>query len=121
MGRLVICDDAGGEVMLDAASADTLLALTDSFEGATVSACPQCRARVLAAVAVVDVLDKAPPHPAATTIINLADDAPTLHLYVMEPDSDCSHRLWHDPGYEEWLEVSGEEQPQRGTDPIGPS
>jgi hypothetical protein len=112
MGRLLICDDAGGEVMLDAASADTLMALTESFDGATVSACPQCRARVLAAVAVVDVLDQAPPHPAATVIVNLADDAPTLHLYLIEPDSDCPHRLWHDPGFEEWLEVSGEEQPR---------
>jgi hypothetical protein len=112
MGRLVICDDAGGEFALDAASAGTLLALTDHFEAATVSACPQCGARVLAAVAVVDVLDNAPPHPATTAIINLADEAPTLHLYVIEPDSDCAHRLWHDPGYDEWLEIAGEEQPR---------
>ncbi len=112
MGRLVICDDAGGEVALDAAAAATLLALTDSFEAATVSACPDCGARVLASVAVVDVLDNAPPHPAATAIINLADDAPTLHLYVMEPDAVCVHRLWHDPGYEEWADVMGEAQPR---------
>ncbi len=112
MGTLLVCDDAGSEVALDAASADALMALTDGFDAATVSACPQCRARVLAAVAVVDVLDGAPPHPAAAAIINLADEAPTLHLYLVEPDSECTHRLWHDPGFEEWLEVSGEEQPR---------
>ena len=112
MGRLVICDDAGAELALDAASADTLMALTDHFEAATVSACPQCAARVLASVAVVDVLDGAPPHPFATAIVNLADEAPTLHLYVLEPDSQCAHRLWRDPGYEEWCEVMGTARPR---------
>src|SRR3954468_20776946 len=112
MGRLLICDDAGAEIMLDAAAADSLLALADGFEAATVSACPQCRARVLAAVAVVDVLDGAPPHPSGNAIINLADEAPTLHLYMIEPDSDCAHKLWHDPGSDEWLDVAGEEQPR---------
>jgi hypothetical protein len=112
MGALVICDDAGGEVELDAAAADALMTLTDHFEAATVSACPQCRARVLAAVAVVDVLDGAPPHPASAAIINLADEAPTLHLYVVEPDSECTHRLWRDPGGDEWSDVVGEEPPR---------
>jgi hypothetical protein len=112
MGALIICDDAGGEVALDGAAAEALMALTDHFEAATVSACPHCRARVLAAVAVVDVLDGAPPHPAATAIVNLADEAPTLHLYVVEPDSDCNHRAWRDPGCEEWSEVVGDDSPR---------
>ncbi len=112
MGSLLICDDAGAEVGLDHSGAEALMALTDCFEAATVSACPHCRARVLAAVAVVDVLDSAPPHPAAAAIIRLADEAPTLHLYLVEPESDCAHEQWRDPGCEEWSDVVGGDPPR---------
>ena len=83
-GVLAVLDDDGEEVVLDAVEADALFALTDGLEAATVSACPDCRSRVLACVALVDLLDAAPPHPLASELIELADDAPTLHLYVQD-------------------------------------
>ena len=38
----------------------------------------------------------------------LADDAPTLHVYVRDDAARCAHRTWRDPGAEEWAEVSAE-------------
>ena len=35
----------------------------------------------------------------------LADEAPTLHLYVVDEAADCRHRRWLDPLYGEWIEV----------------
>jgi hypothetical protein len=34
-----------------------------------------------------------------------ADEAPTLHLYVVDSSSDCEHPSWHDPLFEEWLDA----------------
>ena len=100
---LVIMDEDGNEVVLDARESECLLALTAGLEAATISACPDCRCRVLAAVALVDLIDAAPPHPRGTELIDLADDAPTLHLYVVDAATECEHARWRDPLFEEWL------------------
>ncbi len=102
---LIILDEDGEELVLDADEAASLLALTDRFDAATVSACPTCASRVLACVAVVDLLRAGPPHPRARELADLADDAPTLHLYVHDAASDCRHPAWRDPGFLEWSEV----------------
>ena len=104
---LAIFDEDGEELVLDRAEAARLLALTHDFEAATVSACPRCRSRVLAAVAVVDLLSDAV-DPSARDLAELADDAPTLHLYVHDLMAACRHDAWHDPGYSEWMEVLDE-------------
>lgn len=102
---LAIVDDAAGRVEFDAAEAESLLSLTDGLEAATTSACSHCRSRVLACVALVELLDDAAPHSRATEIIELADDAPTLHVYVVDLVQRCAHRTWRDPGHEEWLDA----------------
>jgi hypothetical protein len=102
---LRIVDEEQNEVALDAAEAAALLLATAGFEAATVSACPDCHSRVLAAVALVDVVDAAAPHPRAADIVELADEAPTLHVYVIDEAADCRHRSWLDPLYGEWVEV----------------
>jgi hypothetical protein len=102
---LAFVDDDGEEVVLDAEEAGTLLALTDGLDAATVSACPECRSRVLACVALVDLLEDSPPHPRAREVIELAEDAPTLHLYVQDLVTHCTHSRWRDPGSTEWAEA----------------
>ncbi|MFM8972598.1 MAG: hypothetical protein ACKOOG_08155 [Actinomycetota bacterium] len=104
-GRLVIRDDADGEVELAPDEAERLWRVTGGLDGATVSACPWCRSRVLAAVALVDVLDAAPALERAAELEELADDAPTSHLYVADPDSPCGHGEWRDPLFDEWCDV----------------
>ncbi|HZP31289.1 MAG TPA: hypothetical protein VFC99_20225 [Acidimicrobiia bacterium] len=105
---LAVMDDDGEEVVLDATEADALFALTNGLEAATVSACPDCRSRVLACVALVDVLDAAPPLAQGPELIDLADEAPTLHLYVQDLGARCRHRRWLDPGHAEWAEALAE-------------
>lgn len=100
-----IVDEEQNEVALDESEAAALLAVTAGLEAATVSACPDCHSRVLAAVALVDLVDASAPHPRARDIVELADEAPTLHLYVIDEVTDCRHRSWLDPLYAEWLEV----------------
>ena len=100
-----IVDEEQNEVALDAAETAALLAVTGGLEAATVSACPDCHSRVLAAVALVDLMAAAAPHSRANEIVELADEAPTLHLYVIDEAAECRHRLWLDPRYSEWLEV----------------
>jgi hypothetical protein len=102
---LVFTDEDGAEVVLDAEEAKTLLALTSGLEAATVSACPDCPSRVLAAVALVDLLEMSPPHPRSSELIELADEAPTLHVYVLDVVAECRHREWRDPGYLEWRDA----------------
>ena len=109
---LLLLDDDGNEVELDASEAAELFKLTDDLEAATVSACPHCRSRVLAAVAVVDLLDDAPPFARGRELLELADDAPTLHLYALDLDTSCRHPRWRDPLFEEWLEVVEGEEPE---------
>jgi hypothetical protein len=100
-----VIDDDGESIVLDATEAMTLLALTDQLEPATVSACPSCRSRVIAAVALVDLLGDAPPLARARELLELAEDSPTLHLYVRDLATPCDHRRWRDPGSEEWADV----------------
>jgi hypothetical protein len=101
----VLFDDEGNEVVLDDGEAASLLGLTDGLEAATVSACQQCRCRVLAGAALVDLLDDAPPHPSSPQLIELADEAPTPHVFVQDLVARCRHRFWRDPGYAEWREA----------------
>jgi hypothetical protein len=105
---LVIFDADGEELAFDAAEAAALFALTADLEAATVSACPKCRSRVVAVVALADLLADAPPFAHSGALLALADDAPTLHLYVRELQAQCTHRTWLDPGAEEWAEVVAE-------------
>jgi hypothetical protein len=106
-------DDDGTEVALDRDEAAALVRLTGGFEDATVSACPDCASRVLAVVAFVDLLDAAPPHPRTEELVELADDAPTLHLYVVDDtDTACRHAGWLDPGRAEWTEAVEEPGPR---------
>jgi hypothetical protein len=105
MAELTFVDDDGERVALDPDEAASLLEITGGLEAATVSACADCRSRVVAVVALVDLLDAAPPHPRANDLLTLAEDAPTLHLYVIDGAGTCDHRAWRDPGHEEWLEA----------------
>jgi hypothetical protein len=102
---LAFVDDDGAEVILEGEEADGLLALTGGLEAATVSACPACRSRVLACVALADLLEDAPPLARATELLELADEAPTLHLYVEDLMTSCTHSKWLDPGRTEWEEA----------------
>ena len=108
---LLILDDEGEQVALDASEAASLSAFTGDLERATVSACTSCRSRVVAAVALVDLLEEAPPHPRTGELIDLADEAPTLHLYVVDVTSSCTHRTWLDPGFDEWSDVVADPDP----------
>jgi hypothetical protein len=92
-------------VAFDADEAATLLALVGDLEAVTVSACPSCRSRILAAVALVDLLDASPPHPRAHELVELADGAPTLHVYVVD-GRECDHSRWLDPGFDEWMDAT---------------
>jgi hypothetical protein len=105
---LAVYDDDGEMVVLDDDETETLLSLAAGLEPATVSACPSCRSRIVAAVALVDLLGAAPPVARAGELLELADDAPTLHLYVRDLRTACRHGGWLDPGYEEWAEVMAE-------------
>jgi hypothetical protein len=105
MAELAFVDDDGERVELDAGEAASLLSITGALDAATVSACPDCASRVVAVVALVDLLDAAPPHGRANDLLALAEDAPTLHVYVVDGRGQCDHRAWLDPGHEEWLDA----------------
>ncbi len=104
-GSLAFVDDDGNRVVLDAAEALMLFGLTDGLQEATVSACPTCRNRVLAVVAFLDVLERGPLHARAADLAELADEAPTLHLYVEDLTTECEHDDWLDPGFTEWSDA----------------
>jgi hypothetical protein len=101
-------DADGEELAFDAAEAGSLFALTGNLEGATVSACPRCRSRVVAVVALADLIGDAPPFAHSGELLALTDDAPTLHLYVRDLETACTHPTWLDPGAEEWSDVVAE-------------
>lgn len=105
-------DDDGNEVLLDAFEAESLFIVTGCLDGATVSACPSCRSRVIASVAFVDLIDASPPLARSGELVDLADDAPTLHLYVVDLGTECAHLRWRDPLYDEWCEVVEESEPR---------
>lgn len=108
MKGLTFLDGDVSEVSLDAEEAAAFLALVGGLERVTVSACPACRSRVLAAVALVDLLDESPPHPRAAELVELADEAPTLHVYLVDDAADCAHERWLDPGFGEWTDAVGD-------------
>ena len=110
---LAVMDDDGEEMVFDVEEAAALLSLTNGLEPATVSACPSCRCRIVAAVALVDLLGARPPFARGPELVELADEAPTLHLYVRDLDTRCEHRAWRDPGYEEWDDVMADLVDQR--------
>lgn len=101
----MILDDEGTSVALDDDEAASLFLALGGLESATVGACPDCRSRVLAAVALVDLLDAGAPHARSIELVELADDAPTLHLYVDDRSASCHHRGWRDPAAREWSDV----------------
>jgi hypothetical protein len=105
VAELTIMDDDGNAIEFEAPEALGLMALTENFDTATTSACPDCRSRVISVVALADLLDDAPPHPRTGEILELADEAPTLHLYVIDRIAHCPHPRWRDPGHEEWVEA----------------
>lgn len=109
----MVVDADGEEVVFDADEAHDLFAFTGGLEGATVSACPRCRSRILAVVALADLLEDAPPFARSGELVELADEAPTLHVYVRDLTGRCTHREWRDPGAEEWVDVM--------TELVGPS
>jgi hypothetical protein len=113
MADLSIVDDEGRAVDLDPAEAAAFLGLTEGLERATTSACPDCRCRVISVVALADLLADGAPHARAGEILELADDAPTLHLYVVDGKARCLHRRWRDPGHEEWLDTVAPPSPAR--------
>lgn len=104
-GGLTFLDGELSEVEMDAEEASTFLALVGDLDKVTVSACTGCQSRIIAAVALVDLLDAAPPHPRAPELVALADEAPTLHIYVVDDGSTCAHDGWLDPGYDEWADA----------------
>lgn len=105
MPDLTIVDDEGVAVVFDALEAAALMASTGDLEAATTSACPECRSRVVSVVALADLLGNAPGRARELELLELADDAPTLHLYVVDGASRCSHGRWRDPGHEEWVDA----------------
>jgi hypothetical protein len=102
---LTFLDGEVSEVSLDDEESSTFLALVGDLDAVTVSACPGCRSRILAAVALVDLLDAAPPHPRVPELVELADEAPTLHVYLVDGGSPCTHEAWLDPGFDEWADA----------------
>jgi hypothetical protein len=112
---LAIFDEDGEELVLDVAEAAVLFANTSELEAATVSACPTCRSRILAVVALVDVLTDGPPFARAVDLVQLADDAPTLHVYVRDLVTGCRHQAWRDPGFEEWSDLVADRTDRRAT------
>ncbi len=105
-GNLAFVDDDGERVALDAGEAQSLFSLTGILDAATVSACPTCRSRVVAVVALVDLLEASAPHERSVELFALAEDAPTLHLYVIDEGTSCHHDDWRDPGFTEWSEAA---------------
>lgn len=108
---IVIFDDDGEDLEIDEADADVLWRLTDGLDAATVSACPDCRSRVLASVALTDLVEAAPALACSSDLVALADDAPTLHLYLEDSSAACRHRRWRDPGAQEWRDARADLRP----------
>ncbi len=106
MQDLLISDGDGATVKVHGAEAAELWRITAGFDAATISACGDCGCRVLAAVALVDLVGRSLPHDASSALIDLADEAPTLHVYLRD-SAGCEHRQWRDPGYDEWCGAFG--------------
>ena len=39
-------------------------------------------------------------------LVELADGAPTLHIYVVDGTAPCNHDHWLDPGYDECVDAT---------------
>ena len=116
MADILFSDGDGGSVVVHGGEANSLWTLTDGFGAARVSACDECGSCILAVVAVVDTIDRSLPHDASAAIVDLADDAPTLHLYVSRSTGPqpCTHNSWRDPGFDEWCDATGAPRRLRG-------
>lgn len=102
---MTFVDEDGNEVVLESDDARALFIATRNLDNATVSACPECRSRVVSAVAFVDVMDDACILARSGELLDFADEAPTLHLYIVDDESECEHEQWRDPLFDEWFEV----------------
>ena len=90
--RAAVIDEDGNEVVLDARRGRRLLAAhRRSRRGDRLGVLPSAAAGCSPPVALVDLLDAAPPHPRSGDLIDLADEAPTLHLYVVDLATECRH------------------------------
>ena len=65
----------------------------------------------MSVVALADLIEAAAPHPRSGDLLELADDAPTLHLYVVDLLACCAHLDWRDPGHEEWIDAVAAAEP----------
>jgi hypothetical protein len=99
---LAFFDEDGYEVIVDDANAASLWTLTAGLDAATVSACPGCRSRVLAGLAFLGALEEVTLHPTGPALVELAEEAPTMHLYLEDLTTTCRHPRWRDPGHAEW-------------------
>ena len=98
-------DDDGRVVEFDENEMNCVLSVTNQLDAATVSACPSCWSRVVATVALIDLIDQSPPFARSGELVELADDAPTLHIFVVDETTECEHTQWRDPLADEWSEV----------------
>lgn len=110
---LCIIDNDGRRLEINHEDALSLFALSEDLEAATTSSCTECRSRVIASGAVSELLSSFVEHPRVAEIIAFADDASTLHVYVIDVESPCAHRTWRDPGREEFFMAVKAQSPIR--------
>ena len=104
---LIFLDEDRNGVALGEDEAAMLFLLTSDLDAATVSSCPSCRSRVLAAVAFVEILNALSSVGSGSELLALSEDAPTLHIFLSDMGTNCDHRRWRDPGADEWFQVVG--------------
>ena len=105
---LVIFDADGEDLAFDAAQASSLFTLTGNLDAATVSACPASEPGRGGRGPRRSHRRRLPPFARSDELLALADDSPTLHLYVRDLQTPCVHRTWLDPGAEEWADLVAE-------------
>ena len=110
---LCIIDNDGRRLEINHDDALSLFQLAEGLEAATTSSCTECRSRVIASGALSDLLSSFVEHPRVLEIIAFADDASTLHIYVIDVESPCTHRTWRDPGREEFFMAVKAQSPIR--------
>jgi hypothetical protein len=110
---LCIIDNDGRRLEINHDDALGVFQLAEGLEAATTSSCTECRSRVIASGALSDLLSSFVEHPRVSEIIAFADDASTLHIYVIDVESPCAHRTWRDPGREEFFMAVKAQSPIR--------
>ena len=110
---LCIIDNDGRRLEINHDDALSLFQLAEGLEAATTSSCTECRSRVIASGALSELLSSFVEHPRVSEIIGFADDASTLHIYVIDVESPCIHRTWRDPGREEFFMAVKAQSPSR--------